>query len=84
MLYKKVIQSYIYIYTFSFRFFSHIDYYRILGRVLYAIHYVFVGQSLYLSVHMPIPNHKSIPSIPLTLPFDNNKFFKVCMFLFCK
>ena len=35
--YNKVIQLYIYTHPFASRFFSHIDYHRILGRVLYAV-----------------------------------------------
>ena len=36
-MYSKVIQFYIYINPFFFRFFSHIVYYRILNRVPCAI-----------------------------------------------
>ena len=32
-MYSKVIQLYIYMYLFFFKFFSHLGYYRILGRV---------------------------------------------------
>ena len=37
--------SVIHIHTFIPRFFSHLDYHRILGRVLYAIQQVPIGQS---------------------------------------
>ena len=42
--------SYTFIYThpFSFGFFSHIDYHRILSRVLCAIQQVPIGQSLHI------------------------------------
>ena len=36
-VYSKVIQLYVYIYPFFFRFFSHMGYYRILSRVPCAI-----------------------------------------------
>ena len=45
---NKVIQSCIYRYPFSFRFFSLIDYHRILGRVLCAIQHVLIGQSFHI------------------------------------
>ena len=32
-MYSKVIQLYIHMYLFFFKFFSHLGYYRILGRV---------------------------------------------------
>ena len=37
MVYSKVIQLCVHIYPFFFRFFSHIDYYRLLSRVPCAI-----------------------------------------------
>ena len=40
-----MIQLYKYTHPFSFRFFSHIDYHRILGRILCAIQQIPVGQS---------------------------------------
>ena len=36
-MYSKVIQLYIYMYLFFFKFFSHLGYYRILSRVPCAI-----------------------------------------------
>ena len=43
----KVIQLYIYIYSFFFRFFSHIGYHRILSRVPCALQQVLVGYLSY-------------------------------------
>ena len=45
--YNKVIQSYIHIYPFFFRFFSHIGYYRILSRVPCALQQVLVDYLFY-------------------------------------
>ena len=45
---NKSDQSYIYTYPFSLRVFSHIDYHRILGGVLCAIHQVPIGQSFHI------------------------------------
>ena len=42
-MYSKVIQSHIYMYLISFKFFSHVGYYRILSRVPYTIQQVLVG-----------------------------------------
>ena len=70
LLYNKVIQFYMYTHSFSFRFISHIDYHRILGKVPYVIQQVSVGwHSIYHSVNMPIPNPESTPH-----PFGNHKF----------
>ena len=44
LLYNKGIQLYVYTHPFSFRCFSHIGYYRILGRVLCAMQQVPIGQ----------------------------------------
>ena len=46
--YSKVIQLYIYIYSFFFRFFSHIGYYRILSRVPCAVQQALVGYLFYI------------------------------------
>ena len=46
-VYSKVIQLYIYMYPFFFKFFSHLDYYRVLSRVPCAIQQVLVGYLLY-------------------------------------
>ena len=54
---------------FFFKFCSHIDHHRILGRVLCTIQQV-PNHSIYLSVHMPIPN---LLSTPLGEPFKNTK-----------
>ena len=39
------------IYSFFFKFFSHIDYYRMLNRVLYTIQKVFVGYFIHSRVY---------------------------------
>ena len=67
---NKVIKLHMYTHPFSFRFFSHIDYHRILGRVLCAIEQVRTGQS----VHIPqcayvSPKPLVLPSLTLTNPF---------------
>ena len=48
MLHNKVIQLYMYIHPFFFRFFFHIDYHRILGRALCAIQQVPTGRSFHI------------------------------------
>ena len=48
-LYNKGIQLYMYIYPLFFRFFPHIDYHRILSRVVCAIEQVSVGQSFHIA-----------------------------------
>ena len=42
-MYSKVIQLYIYMYLFFFKFFSHLGCYIILSRVPCAVHYVLIG-----------------------------------------
>ena len=42
LLYNKVIQLYMYMHPFSFRFFFHIEYHKILSRALCAMQFVFV------------------------------------------
>ena len=67
LLYNKVIQWYIYTHPCFFRFFSHIDYHRILNRVPYALQQVPIGQSfINCRVRVPVPNPQSIP--PCTFP----------------
>ena len=68
-----------YIYLFSFRFFSHVDYHRLLGRVLCTTKQVLVGQPFHVpSVHMPVQT-PSPSQPPSPVPFGNHKFvFKVC------
>ena len=67
---KTVIQSYLYAYPFSFRFFSHIDPHRILERVLCAVQQVPVDQSFPIP-QMPIPNPQTIPPTTQSLGFLN-------------
>ena len=46
--YNKVIQLYIYKYSFFFRFFSHIRYYGIVSKVSCAMQWVLVGCLFYI------------------------------------
>ena len=61
-----------------FRFFSHIDYHRIMDRVLCAIQQVPASQSFAIPqcpcVDPKLPVHRA-PHPPVL--FDNHKFFKV-------
>ena len=68
---------YIYINLFFFRFFSIIDYYKILNIVPCATQ-VFVVYFIYSSMYLLIPNPSFIqPRLPF--PFGNPKFvFYVC------
>ena len=66
---KEKSDCYLYTHPFFFQFFSHIVYYRILGRAphLYSTSPLTI-HSIYSSVQMPIPNPQSIPPPPnLTL-----------------
>jgi len=67
LLYNKVIQLYTYTRPFFFRFFPHIDYPRILGRVsvLYGRSLLTI-HSVLISVNVPIPNPQSISPPPMT------------------
>ena len=65
---------------FSFRFYSHVDYHRILCRVPCATQQVPIGQSFHLPqcayTYPKFPVH--LPRPP-PVPFGNHKFvFKVC------
>ena len=70
-----------YILPFSLRFFSHVAYHRLLGRVPCAIEQVPAGQSFHVpqcAYASPKPLvHPSLPPPPPVL-FGNGKFFKVC------
>ena len=62
LLYSKVNQLYIYIYPLSFRFFSHIGYYRVLSRVPCAISRsllvtYFIYSSVYTSMSSPLVSY---------------------------
>ena len=48
-VYSKLIQLYVYIYPFFFRFFSHVGYYRLLSRVPCAVQQVLVAD-LFLNI----------------------------------
>ena len=48
-VYSKVVQLYIYMYLFFFKFFSHLGYYRILTRVPCAIQQALVGYLFYFT-----------------------------------
>ena len=79
MLCNRVIQLYVYTCLFSFRFFSHIDYHRILGRVLCAIQQVPIDPLLYMpqcAYASPNPLVHLSPHPPVL--FGKHKFFKVC------
>ena len=71
--------SYTYIYPFFFRFFPHIDYYRILSRefsVCYSRSLLVIYDS-YSRVYLLIPYSSFIP--PRPVPFGIHKFvFQVC------
>ena len=43
---REVSQLYVYIYSFCFRFFPHVGYYRVLRRIPCAIQWVLVGVSV--------------------------------------
>ena len=65
-------------YTFFFKFFSHIDYQRILGRVPCALQQVPVGQSFHIPQRAYASPKPPVHPFPLPVPFGNHKFvFKV-------
>ena len=85
-LYNKVIQLYMYTHLFSFRFFSHRDHHRILGRVPCALQQVPVGRSFHIPQcahanlkHSVCPHHQLSPLVTISL-FSKS----VSHFLFCK
>ena len=53
--YNKVIHLYIYKYSFFFRFFSHIRYYRIVSRVPCAMQQVLIGCLFYIQYRVCWP-----------------------------
>ena len=63
-----MIQSYIYMYLFFFKFFSHLGYYRILTRVPCAIQQVLVGYLFHIQqwecVNPKLPVYPSHPPFP--------------------
>ena len=67
LMYGKVIQLYIYMYLFFFKFFSHLGYYRILSNMLVIC---FKYSSMYISA----PNSQSVPT-PQAFPAGNHKLF---------
>ena len=70
-VYSKVIQLHIYTYLF-FKFFPHLDYYRILSRAPCAIQQALVGclsyisQCVYINPNLSFPYHLS-PSVTVSL-----------------
>ena len=86
LLYNKVIHLYMYTHPFSFRFFPHIDYHRISGRILCARQQVPTGQSF----HRPQCAYVSsdpqcFPPSPHLSPLVTLRFSKsVGLVLFCK
>ena len=84
-LYNKAIQLYMYTYPFSFRFFSHIDYHRILGRVPCVIRRVSIGQSFHIPQCAYANPQPPVHPSPSPVSFSKNNFLKfVSLFLFCK
>ena len=68
-----------YTHPFSFRFFFHIDYHKILSRVLCDIQQVPTGQSFYeTQCAYASPKPQSIPSPSPPVPFGKHRFFEVC------
>ena len=63
-----MIQLYIYIYLFFFKFFSHLDYYRILSSIPCAIHWVLVGYLLYIEQGVHVNPKIPIYSLPQSFP----------------
>ena len=73
LMHRKVTQSYVYSNPFSFRFFSHMEYHWMLGRVLWVTRQVSFGQSF----HRPqgaCANHKpqAIPPTIRLVPLGNH------------
>ena len=66
LLYNKVTQSYIYIYPFSLRIFSHTDYHRILGREGLKTHFYsydpspFIFTPLCISFNISISQKRTV------------------------
>ena len=58
-VYSKVIQWYIYMYLFIFKFFSHLDYYKILSRVLYS-RFLLVILFKYSNVYVSTPSSHTL------------------------
>ena len=75
MLYNKVVQLYIHTHPIHFRFFSHMDYYRILGRVLCAIQQVPVGQSFHIPQCAYACPKPPVHPFSLPVPFGKHKFY---------
>ena len=61
-MYSKVIQLYIYMYLFFFKFFSQLGCYRIVSRVPCAVQYsLLVIHFKYSSVYLSTPNSLTVP-----------------------
>ena len=75
-----MIQLYIYTHPFFFRFFSHVDYHRILGRVPCAVQQVPIGQPFHIPQYAYANPKTSVhPSPPTPVPFGNHQFvYNVC------
>lgn len=74
-----------YTHLFSFRFFFHIDYHKILGRVLCVIQLVPIGQSFipqraYANLKFPV--HSSSPDLSPLVTINFSK--PLSRYLFCK
>ena len=86
-MYNKVIQLYIYMYLFFFKFFSQLDCYRILSKVSFPVLYIYSRSLLvihfkYSSVYMSVSKSLAVP--PSTLPPVTTSLFSESRFLFCK
>ena len=90
-MYSNVILLYIEIYLFFFKFFSLLDYYKILSIVPCAIQQVLVNYLFYISLSLYMiyiyiyvcvcvcVNPKLLIILPPAFPFGNHKFvFYVC------
>ena len=63
-------QLYVYIYSFFFRFFPHIGYYRVLRRIPCAIQWVLVGASvLYIVVKVKLLSCVCLFATPWTVAY---------------
>ena len=81
---SEVIQLYIYTHPFFCRFFSHIDYHRILDSYLsYTEGPHWPNHSIYHSVCMSIPNTQSTPPLNLSSFVTTSLFSKSVNLFLC-
>ena len=74
-MYSKVIQLYVYIYSFFFRFFSLIGNYRILSSVPCAIQLVLVSYLFYIQQCVYVHPNLLIYHFPSCFPFGATQFY---------